>query len=199
MSKKVWKIGSCFSGIDGIAIGIERAFASRGLKTKVIWQIEKEEFCHRVLRKRFPGSRIYNDIEGLVLSSMEKPDIICGGFPCTDISIAGKGEGIHGEKSGLFFRMWEVVCYFRPEYVFMENVPAITIRGLREVLGTISQSGYNAEWQMLSAADCGARHRRERWWCVAYPDVAHPNSMLSQGAGKAGDLAKEAQRPYLPW
>ena len=95
--------------------------------------------------------------------------IITGGFPCQDISIAGKGVGIEGARSGLWFAMLESIRILRPRFVIAENVGAITFRGLDTVLGTLAEIGYDAEWQDIRASDMGAPHRRERIWIVAYP------------------------------
>ena len=96
--------------------------------------------------------------------------IITGGFPCQDISVAGKGKGITGSRSGLWFEMLKCIRILRPRFVIAENVGAITFRGLDTVLGTLAEIGYDAEWQDIRASDMGAPHRRERIWIVAYPN-----------------------------
>jgi len=88
---------------------------------------------------------------------------------CQDISIAGKGEGIHGKRSGLWFEYWRLIRNLRPQFAIMENVGMLIHRGLREVLGSLAEIGYNAEWQDIRAEDMGAPHRRERIWIIAYP------------------------------
>ncbi len=95
--------------------------------------------------------------------------IITGGFPCQDISIAGKGAGIEGSRSGLWFEMLKSIRVLRPRFVIAENVGAITFRGLDTVLGTLAEIGYDAEWQDIRASDMGAPHRRERIWIISYP------------------------------
>jgi site-specific DNA-cytosine methylase len=95
-------------------------------------------------------------------------DVICGGFPCQDISCAGKGAGIHAARSGLWWEMLRIVRLVRPRFVLVENVAALLNRGLDEVLGSLAESGYDAEWQMLRACDFGLPHRRERLFLVAY-------------------------------
>ena len=102
---------------------------------------------------------------------METSDwIITGGFPCQDISLAGKGTGIRGSRSGLWFEMWRIIRDLRPCFAIMENVGALTFRGLTDVLGSLAEIGYDAEWQDIRAEDMGAPHRRERIWIVAYPN-----------------------------
>lgn len=102
-------------------------------------------------------------------------DVVSGGFPCQDISVAGKGVGITGEKSGLWREMYRIICEVRPRYAFMENSPAITARGLGTVLGDLAEAGYDAAWVVLGADDLGAPHVRKRWWCLAHDP--HTNRM----------------------
>jgi len=94
-------------------------------------------------------------------------DVVSGGFPCTDISAAGKGAGIDGEASGMWRQMARIICEVRPQYVFVENSPMLTSRGLGRVLGDLASMGFNAKWGVLGAADVGAPHQRDRMWIVA--------------------------------
>jgi DNA (cytosine-5)-methyltransferase 1 len=94
-------------------------------------------------------------------------DVVSGGFPCQDISAAGKGAGITGERSSMWKHMARIIGEVQPKYCFVENSPMLTIRGLGVVLGDLSEMGFNAEWGVISAADVGAPHRRERIWIVA--------------------------------
>jgi DNA (cytosine-5)-methyltransferase 1 len=94
-------------------------------------------------------------------------DVISGGFPCQDISCAGKGAGITGKRSGMWTEFARIISEVRPQYVFVENSPMLTSRGLGTVLGDLSEMGFDAEWGVLSAADVGANHKRERIWIVA--------------------------------
>ena len=160
------KLGSLFSGIGGFELGLERAIP--GLET--IWQVEQVEFCQKVLQKHWPNAKIYDDVRNINKNNVEPIDILCGGFPCQDISLAGKGEGINGKKSGLWWEMHRIIGELRPRIAIMENVPAITFRGLDSVLGSLSEIGYDAEWCIISAAQFGAPHLRKRWFCVAYPN-----------------------------
>lgn len=95
-------------------------------------------------------------------------DVVSGGFPCQDISAAGKGAGIDGARSGMWFHMARIVREVRPRFVFVENSPMLTSRGLGRVLGDLAAMGYDAEWGVLGAVDVGAPHRRDRIWVVAY-------------------------------
>lgn len=94
-------------------------------------------------------------------------DVVSGGFPCQDISIAGRGDGLDGERSGLWAEMARIIGEVRPRYAFVENSPMLTSRGLGRVLGDLAALGFDAEWGVLGADDCGAPHQRERLWIVA--------------------------------
>lgn len=157
-------IGSLFSGIGGFELGLERAIP----KSRTIWQCEQDSYCRSILAKHWPGIKIYEDITKMDTAEVQRPDILCGGFPCQDISVAGKGEGIHGAKSSLWWHMHALISRIRPDIIVLENVPAITFRGAREVLGSLSDIGYDAEWTTISARQFGAPHLRRRWFCVAY-------------------------------
>jgi DNA (cytosine-5)-methyltransferase 1 len=113
---------------------------------------------------------IWDDITTLKREHFDLPiDIIVGGFPCQDISVAGKGEGIiEGNRSGLFFEVLRLTDELRPKFLFLENVPAIRTRGLDVVLQELTQRGYDCRWTMLSAAQVGANHKRERWFLLAH-------------------------------
>lgn len=167
MEEKVrrYSIGSLFAGIGGFELGLERAIP--GAFTS--WQVEQNKFCQKVLAKHWPGARIYDDVKNINKNNVEQVDILCGGFPCQDISIAGKGAGLNGEKSGLWWEMHRIINELQPRAVILENVPVITLRGLGAVLGSLSQIGYDAEWCTIQASDFGAPHRRERWFCIAFP------------------------------
>ena len=105
-------------------------------------------------------------------------DVVSGGFPCQDISVAGKGAGIGGERSGMWAHMARIVGEVRPKFVFVENSPMLTSRGLDRVLGDLAALGYDAEWMCLSAAECGARHKRDRVWVVATPSQPEHSAEL---------------------
>lgn len=146
-------------------MGLERAIPN----SETIWQCEKDSFCQKILKKHWPHAKLYTDITKMDTAEVQRPDILVGGFPCTDISIAGKGVGIHGKKSGLYWHMYALISRFRPSIVVLENVPAINFRGGREVLESLAAIRYDAEWTTISAKEQGACHLRRRWFCVAYP------------------------------
>ena len=159
-------LGSAFAGIGGIDLGFQRA----GFKT--VWQVEKDSYCRKVLAKNFPATERYADIRDCGAHNLRPVDVIAGGFPCQDISHAD-------EKVSLMTRrrakrpMGQVACLLldelRPQYVVVENVAALLGRGAARVLGDFAEIGYDADWEIISAADVGAEHLRERVWIVAYP------------------------------
>jgi DNA (cytosine-5)-methyltransferase 1 len=131
-----------------------------------------EEFPNKIYAKHFPNSIQLGDITKLDTKEIKKYGsewVITGGFPCQDISIAGKGAGLSGSRSGLWFEMQRIISELRPRYAIMENVPALTFRGLDRVLGSLADIGYDAVWTVISARDIGAPHLRKRIWIVAYP------------------------------
>ena len=157
--------GSLFSGIGGIDLGFEWA----GIETK--WQVEIDDYCQKLLSLRFPHTKKFTDVRKVGSHNLEKVDIISGGFPCQDISVAGKGAGLEGERSGLWTELHRVISELRPRFAFIENVPMLTIRGGTRVISDLTEIGYDAEWTIISAKDVGAWHRRKRIWICAYPEV----------------------------
>ena len=156
--------GSLFAGIGGFDLGFERA----GMVCK--WQVEIDDYANRVLAKHWPHVRRWPDVRTWPQPGTERVDVICGGFPCQDISCAGQGAGLDGERSGLFFEAVRVVRELRPQVVVLENVAALLTRGLDRVLGTLAEIGYDAEWHCIPAAAVGAPHLRDRVFINAYAD-----------------------------
>jgi DNA (cytosine-5)-methyltransferase 1 len=185
-----------FSGIGGFSLGLERA----GMTTVAFCEIE--EYPRRVLAKHWPHVPIHRDVRELKGADVGAVDVICGGFPCQDISVAGKGAGLAGERSGLWVEYARLVGELRPRYVIVENVAALLGRGIGTVLGDLAALGYDAEWHCISAASVGAPHLRERIWIVAYPgrddDAGGLDPRASgreAGRGEGRDLGK-GQAPY---
>lgn len=153
----------------GFALGAYWA----GVRFEKHYFSEIDVYCNSIYSLRFPTAIPLGDIKKINVETLlenKKEWIITGGFPCQDISIAGKGEGIKGERSGLWFAMFDVIRILRPRFAIIENVGAITHRGLDTVLGCLAEIGYDAEWQNIRASDMGAPHRRERIWIIVYPD-----------------------------
>jgi DNA (cytosine-5)-methyltransferase 1 len=179
-----------FSGIGGFSLGLERA----GMRTVAFCEIEP--YCQAVLRKHWPDVPVFGDVRELTAKTISNSEgigrehggddasqsgdrwdasttrtsvnVICGGFPCQDISVAGKGAGIEGSRSGLWSEYARIVGEVRPRYVIVENVAALLGRGLGRVLGDLAALGYDAEWHCIPASAVGAPHRRDRVWIVAH-------------------------------
>ena len=159
-----------FSGIGGFSLGLERA----GMRTVAFCEIDP--YCRRVLAKHWPGVPCYDDVTILTADRLRADgisvDVICGGFPCQDISHAGNRAGIDGERSGLWREFWRLIGELRPRFALVENVAALTVRGLLDVLGDLADLRYDTEWRVLGADDLGASQHRKRLWLLAYPDNA---------------------------
>jgi DNA (cytosine-5)-methyltransferase 1 len=162
-----------FSGIGGFSLA---ARWLGGIET--VQFVEREPYCQRILAKHWPTVPIHDDI-CTFNPAPGSADIVCGGFPCQDISQAGKGAGLAGSRSGLFYELLRVVRLVGPRYIVLENVAAITYRGMDDVLGALAEAGYDAEWACIPAAAVGACHQRDRWWLVAYS-----NDSRRDGAGE---------------
>lgn len=153
-----------FSGIGGFSLGLERA----GMKTIAFCEVDKK--CQEVLRKHWKDVPIFEDVSTLKGKDIEQTvDVICGGFPCQDISLAGKGAGLEGERSGLWWEFHRLIKEIKPKWAIIENVSALRNRGLDQVLRSLNEIGYDAEWHCITAASIGAPHRRDRIWIIAYP------------------------------
>jgi len=161
---------SLFAGIGGFELGLER---SDGFET--VAQCEIDPYCNKVLAKHWPEVKRYGDIRELTAARLAADgiavDAICGGFPCQDISNAGKQAGIEGERSGLWSEYARLIDELRPRVVFVENVAALLGRGLDRVLGDLAALGYDAVWDCIPASAVGAPHRRDRLWLIAYTAV----------------------------
>ena len=164
------KILDTFAGIGGFSYAAHELVG--GFETTQF--VEIDPFCQKVLKKHFPKVPCHDNIKTFTAYPGQY-DVITGGFPCQDISVAGRREGITDQsRSGLFYELIRVIRLVRPKFVVMENVAAILNNGLDIVLGELSEAGYDAEWSIISASSLGAAHRRSRWWCVA--TVTNSNS-----------------------
>jgi DNA (cytosine-5)-methyltransferase 1 len=156
-------VGSLFTGIGGLDLGLERA----GMTVR--WQAEIDPYCCQVLERHWPGIPNLGDVSCARFEEAPPVDVLAGGFPCQDVSIAGSGAGLAGEYSGLGAHFARAVRILRPSFVIVENSPALPVRGLGSVLGDLACCGYDAEWDCVPAAAVGAPHLRARTWLVAYP------------------------------
>ena len=183
--------GSLFAGIGGFDLGFERA----GLTCK--WQVEIDDYCNRVLEKHWPDVPRWRDVRTFPPAGDWSVDVICGGFPCQDISAANyRGQGLNGARSGLWSEFARIIRVVRPRYAVIENVPALTFRGLDTVLSDLATLGYDAEWDTVSAEDMGAPHERARLFIVAYPigERCEANGIFN---GSAPKTAREKQKARL--
>lgn len=157
-----------FSGIGGLSLAL-RPYV------QTVAYCEIQPYCQAVLLERMHSgdldiAPIWDDVRTLNSEILDTEiDIIFGGFPCQDVSVAGRQAGIaEGTRSGLFFQVMRLVDEFRPKFIFLENVAAICSNGLDVVLQEIAKAGYDAQWCCVSAAEVGAPHKRNRWWLLAY-------------------------------
>ena len=197
---------SMFAGVGGIDLGLERSGHT------CVGQVEIDDYCVKVLAQHWPDVPRWRDITTLDPTELPQADLWTAGFPCQDISNAGKREGIRGERSGLFFDLLRLVRQVRPRYLLLENVAALLARGMDTVLGELAESGYDAEWDCIPAAAVGAPHIRNRVFILAHADRCkqgrrfQPERRQNQrdsdvtGHGAQGDVADAevpAQRPGL--
>ena len=172
------KMLDLFSGIGGFALAARWTWEE---DLDIVGFCEIEEYCQKVLQKNFPNVPIYDDIKKLDGNLFNDIDLITGGFPCQDISQAGKGAGIGKEtRSGLWFEMLRIISEVRPRYAIIENVPMLTIRGGTRVIEGLAEIGYDAEWVVIGANDVGAWHTRKRIWIVAYPQSERHRGRASE-------------------
>ncbi len=178
-----------FSGVGGFSLGLEAA----GMRTVAFCEVDP--FCRAVLAQHWPGVPIYDDVRTLTATALRRDgvavDLICGGFPCQDVSFAGKRAGLEGARSGLWGEYRRLVGEIRPRFVIVENVPGLLSLGMGTVLGDLSALGYDAVWDCIPASAVGAPHRRDRVWIVA----ADAGSEQHEGARTTQQRARAAGLP----
>lgn len=209
--------GSLFAGIGGFDLGLERA----GFECR--WQVELNPYCRRILAKHWPNVPRHDDVKTFPFSGTPEQwrvDLISGGFPCQDVSLAGKGEGIDGSRSGLWKEFRRIICELRPRFVFVENTPGLLVRGLGRVLGDLAALGFDSEWESIPSAAFGASQLRERVFILAHrqgerlpadllaprPDVRGGdqarwrwNEQFERLGGRLGDHAYPPPFDYEGW
>ena len=191
-----YRVLSLFAGIGGFDLGLER---TGGFKTVAFCEFDKK--AQLVLAKHWPGVPIYDDVRTLTGERLAADgvavDCIVGGFPCQDISTAGTGAGIEGERSGLWADYARLIGELRPRNVIVENVSALLGRGLDRVLGDLASLGYDADWHCIPASRVGAPHRRDRIWIVAYPASCLRWALAGSMGSSSGACRREKARGPL--
>lgn len=180
-------VGSLFSGIGGIDLGLERA------GFRVIWQAETDPYASWVLAKHWPDVPNLGDVTQIDWSTVERPDLLCGGFPCQPVSVAGRRRGQNDER-WLWPEYARAICGLRPAHVLVENVPGLLVRGMGDVLGDLASLGYDTEWESIPAAAVGAPHLRYRVLIAAHAvsdklwqqPISEPRSGSATVAGDDG-------------
>ncbi|MHC4363645.1 MAG: DNA cytosine methyltransferase [Planctomycetota bacterium] len=177
-------IGSLFSGIGGLELGLEWA----GLGP-VLWQVEKDPYCLKVLEKHWPGVRRYEDVK-TIGRSVAPVDLICGGFPCQDVSSAGKRVGLSGSRSGLWYEFARIVKEIRPKWIIVENVASGAKLWVDPVRGELERGGYSTFPVPLSGFDVGAPHLRRRVFIVG-----HANGKRESASTEYAEVAQLSKYP----
>lgn len=187
-----YKVLDLFSGIGGFSLGLDRA----GMQTVAFCEIDP--FCRKVLTKHWPGVKIHDDVTKLDGSQyVGAVDVICGGFPCQDISVGHtwhEARGLDGERSGLWWEYARIIGEVRPKWVIVENVAALRTRGLGSVLQSLDSLGYVGEWHLIPGAAAGAEHPRERVWIIAHNQGLGVERLWPEGFPLPHSLA----HPFLP-
>jgi len=177
----MYELLDLFSGIGGFSLGLEKSG-----KFKTVAFCEKEAYPRAVIKKHWPKIPMFEDIRDLNKGVLDafgiKPTAMCGGFPCQDISVAGKGAGLHGERSKLWFEYLRLIDEIKPNWVIIENVKRMQSKGLVTVMQGLDEVGYDAEWHIIAASHIGALHQRERVWILAYPKSANVSKSVISGS-----------------
>lgn len=195
-------VGSLFAGIGLFELGLEM---TGGFETK--WQVEIDPYANKVLEKHWPNVTRWDDVKTFPppatstwLMHQWNVDVVIGGFPCQDISTAGKGEGLAGEKSGLWYEYARIIRTIRPRYVIVENVGALVTRNggswFGGVLGALVSLGYDSEWHCIPASAVGALHSRDRVWITAY---ANDNGELHSPINAKAQVLPEVREDVWGW
>lgn len=179
--------GSLFTGIGGFDLGFERA----GMHC--LWQCEIDRYCSQVLDRHWPDVTRYEDVKTITRNNTETVDVICGGFPCQDVSVAGKRAGLAGERSGLWSEFVRIIDELKPGWVVIENVPGLLSsnrgRDFETVIGTLVKFGYGVSWRIFDAQFFGVPQRRRRVFIVGSLGNGRAAEILFERGGLRGDIA----------
>lgn len=194
------KVGSLFTGVGGFDLGLERA----GME--IAWQVEADPEARSVLRRHYSDIPIYEDVRN-VGSNLDDVDLVCGGFPCQDVSVAGNRAGLAGERSGLFYEAARIIDTIAPRFVLIENVPGLLSsnggRDMGAVLGTLANLGYGYTYRVLDSQNFGVPQRRRRVFIVADSrGFCEPEILLERegvpGYSSEGEEAREDSPAFTP-
>lgn len=186
-SKTKLKVGSLFAGVGGFDLGFERA------GFELVWSVEVDPHCQAILKKQFPNAKIFGDIREVDAKDLCKVDVICGGFPCQDLSVAGKRKGLAGERSGLFYEAIRLVRELNPKFLVLENVPGLLSsnsgRDFAAVLREVDQGWSCKEigWRILDSQFFGVPQRRKRIFIVGSRSVGGAEQVLALAESLSGD------------
>lgn len=192
------KIGSLFSGIGGLELGLERGLCAAGLAPEVVYQVERSAFCRHLLARHWPHAQRFDDVCSVGAAVLPSVDLLCGGFPCQDVSSAGKRAGLDGARSGLWWEFARIIEETRPAWIVVENVASGARRWLPAVRRALGARGYASLPLGIAACEVGARHRRERVFVVAADAVRYPGSEWVGARGILGASTSAEPSPAHP-
>jgi DNA (cytosine-5)-methyltransferase 1 len=179
------KYGSLFTGICGFDLALSRA----GMECS--WQVEIDKNCQQVEERHYPNVKRYEDVKAVGKHNLAAVDLICGGFPCQDLSVAGKRAGLAGERSGLWTEFHRIIAELRPQWVVIENVPGLLSsnkgRDFAVILRGLVECGYGVCWRVLDAQYFGVAQRRRRVFIVGSLGDGRAAEVLFEREGGAGD------------
>lgn len=185
------RTGSLFTGYGGLDRAAHAVFGG-----ELAWVSDNHPSAVKLLRHRYPNVPNFGDITAVDWDQVEPVDLLTAGFPCQDISNAGKRAGIEGARSGLWSYVADAVRVLRPRHVVLENVSALLVRGLDRVVADLAEVGYDLRWTCVRASDVGAPHRRERWFGYATPrNTTVRGRHVTSAAGRGGEPARSTRGP----
>lgn len=187
---------SLFTGVGGFDLGLERA----GIQT--VGQVEWDKDCQTVLKRHWPNTPRWEDIQDVRGTDLPAYDVLTGGFPCQDISVAGKRAGLAGERSGLWYEFARIIAETSPTWVVIENVPGLLSsnrgRDMGAILGTLGDNGYGFAWRVLDAQWFGVAQRRRRVFIVGHLGGDGASQILAVGQGSAGHPPPSRETRQVP-
>lgn len=183
-----------FSGIGGFSLGLER---TGGFETVAF--CENNPFCQSILNKHWPEVPIYDDVQSADFRPLKSVGLVTAGFPCQDASFAGKGAGITGERTRLFWTVLRAVRMVGQPKLLLENVAALLDRGMGTVLGALAQIGYDSEWHCIPSSYIGGWSRRDRIWIYAHANNQHGKRGVTQPILGQRDISRQSTRVAERW